>query len=365
MKFFCPVPNNSLRKFIFHQWLLILSIFGLVATSIYTRHIPHLSTKEYEVLFLLYVLFIAIKGMENSGLIRYVAIYFETGNFIPLKLIIATFLLSMFVTNDISLMVMVPITILLNIDKKDIIIILEALAANAGSALTPIGNPQNLYIYWFYNIKPIDFFSTILPFTIIFLVFLILISIFIDKKISVINNKIKIKVKNIAYFYVTIFIVLILCVLHLLPIQFGLIVVLFALIFDRDSLKIDYVLLIVFWCFFGVAENIKYIIVDYIKHPNHIFILSATISQLMSNVPAALVLAKFTKQWKALLWGTNVGGFGNIIGSLANLIAYRLYLSTNIRNFAQVRDFTLKFLFLGYIAFFLGIGLYFCLYRVL
>jgi len=86
-------------------------------------------------------------------------------------------------------------------------------------------------------------------------------------------------------------------------------------------------------------------------------LLSAAASQFISNVPAVLLLAKATTQWQALLWGANVGGFGSLVGSLANLIAYKLYIRHENTNNTAL--FTAKFFIIGYAAFFVGVSLYF------
>ena len=100
-----------------------------------------------------------------------------------------------------------------------------------------------------------------------------------------------------------------------------------------------------------------------LENAGHIFIFSALASQVISNVPATLLFAKFTTQWKALLWGANVGGFGSLVGSLANLIAYRLY--TSHKDTHNPAAFTTKFIIIGYLAFFIGIGLYFGMEKIL
>ena len=107
----------------------------------------------------------------------------------------------------------------------------------------------------------------------------------------------------------------------------------------------------------------KHILASSLENAGHIFIFSALSSQIISNVPAALLISKFTTQWEALLWGTNVGGFGSLVGSLANLIAYKFYISQENTN-NQVASFTIKFVILGYIAFFIGIGLYFGMQKI-
>ncbi|NOY59099.1 MAG: hypothetical protein GXO75_09220 [Calditrichaeota bacterium] len=342
---------------ILKEWLLFASAVGLIVTSIYFHHIPSFSVEEIQVIFILAVLFIAVKGLEHSGLILRLSQLLEKGKFISVKLVVATFLLSMLVTNDIALIVIVPLTLLLDTNRKDILVIFEALAANAGSALTPFGNPQNLFIYWFYGIRPETFILSIAPFSVAFLIILVVMSLLIRTS----NNKVSyiepIKIKYTAFVYGALLLSLILAVLHILPVLIGVLVIIYAAVFDRKSLKIDYMLLLTFICFFGLAENMKSIFSSDIEHSGHIFIFSALVSQVISNVPATLLFAKFTAQWKALLWGSNVGGFGSLMGSLANLIAYRLYIKHESTN--NMASFTIKFMVLGYIAFFIGLGLYF------
>jgi len=141
-------PQGTFIDYILKEWLLVASGTGLVLTSIYTKHFPGYSVQDLQVLFILFVLFIAVNGLQQSGLILKIARVLEQGKAIPLKLILATYFLSMLVTNDVALIVIVPLTLSLKIDRKD---------TNAGSALTPFGNPQNLFIYWFYEVNPVAF----------------------------------------------------------------------------------------------------------------------------------------------------------------------------------------------------------------
>jgi Na+/H+ antiporter NhaD/arsenite permease-like protein len=134
---------------------------------------------------------------------------------------------------------------------------------------------------------------------------------------------------------------------------------LFVAIFDRKVLIIDYSLLIVFIFFFGLADNIRFVLNAAINSSEHVFLFSALISQLISNVPAALLFSKYTIQWKALLWGVSVGGFGSLFGSLANLIAYKIFI--NHKSTSNSGVFTVKFLLIGYLAFFISVALYFVL----
>ncbi len=196
----------------------------------------------------------------------------------------------MLVTNDVALIVIVPLTLTLDINRKDILVILEALAANAGSALTPFGNPQNLFIYWFYNINAEAFITAIAPFSLVFLILLVLASLLIRTS----NNKVlpveAAKIKYSVFIYGALLLTVILAVLHVLPVQAEFIVIIYAVIFDRNSLRIDYALLLTFACFFGLAENIQGIFAANVEHSGHIFIFSALLSQAISNVPATLLL---------------------------------------------------------------------------
>ncbi|MCD6201090.1 MAG: hypothetical protein J7K46_04690, partial [Bacteroidales bacterium] len=139
------------------------------------------------------------------------------------------------------------------------------------------------------------------------------------------------------------------------------VVILFALIFDRKALRVDYALLFSFLFFFGIADNLRTMLASEISHSGHIFLLSALASQVMSNVPATLLFAKFTSNWQALLWGANAGGFGSLFGSLANLIAYKIYVTHEDANNTAI--FAARFLLMGYVALLVSIGLYFLLHQ--
>ncbi len=348
---------GGIYEFILREWLLLAAAAGLVLTSVYTGRLPAVSGAEVEILVLLLALFMVVKGWEGSGFLNYLAAALERGGHPALRLVIATFLLSMFVTNDAALVVMVPLALALDIRRKDLLVILLALAANAGSALTPIGNPQNLFIYWFYGIAPGSFMAAIAPFTGVFLVLLSLAALLVPAARPATAERDRIKVDRTAYAHGILLVVVLLVVLRLLPAWFALTVVPFGLLFDRRCLRIDFTLLLTLALFFGLADNLKSLFMSEMGRQDHVFLFSALASQVMSNVPAALLFSRFTDQWPALLWGVSVGGFGSLFGSVANLIAYRLYVAhVGMRRSVP---FVIKFLAVGYAAFFIGAGLYF------
>ena len=334
----------------------MIALVGLVVSSAWAGRIPTISTTELQVLFILFVLLVTVKGLEHGGLFSRLAWRMEMGKAVPLKLVATTFMFSMLITNDVALIVVVPLTLLLKVEKKDILVILEAVAANAGSALTPIGNPQNLYIYWYYGIEPVQFMAAIAPLSMAFFVILALASTALrtgNRRAAAPAPDVD---KRLTRGFISLLLIAILMVLHVLPLYAGIAVVAGALLLKPASLRIDYGLLTAFLCFFGITENLEKLTAPVITGANEVFMLSALSSQIISNVPAALLFAKFTQQWQALLWGTNAGGFGSLVGSLANLIAYRLYITDG--RTAGRRSFTIKFLLIGYGAFFISMGLY-------
>ncbi|HFD81595.1 MAG TPA: hypothetical protein ENK05_14575 [Gammaproteobacteria bacterium] len=353
------MPQRVFPDFLLREWLFLGSVAGLVLTSIYRGRIPSYSIGDAEVVFVLGTLFIAVKGLERSGLLAWLSARIEKGRFLALKLVATTFFLSMLVTNDVALVALVPLTLALDVRRRDLLVILEALAANAGSALTPFGNPQNLFIYWFYGLDPAEFIATIAPFSLLFLVLFVLFALWIRVPAVAVSSRSPVLAGRRALVYGGLLLTVILTVLRLLPVETGLVVLVYALLFDRGSLRIDYALLFTLVCFFGITDNLKSLLEASLAHSGHIFLFSALSSQLISNVPAALLFADFTDQWRALLWGTSVGGFGGLLGSLANLIAYKLYTASE--STGDSAAFTAKFMLFSYVAFFIGIAQFFLL----
>ncbi len=342
--------------FILKEWLLVASGVGLALTSLLTMRLPRFSEDELGVLLILFALFMTVKGLQESGLIANVARRIEQGRAIPLKLVLGTFFLAMLMTNDVALVVMVPLTLSLQIRRKDIIVILEALAANAGSALMPFGNPQNLYLYWHYRVGPVDFISTIAPFSLAFLVLLAGAAWVAKTENSAAAGTSLPTIHRIAWGFSVLFLILILVILHVLPLFVAVLVILAAAALDRRALRVDYAILVTFLLFFGITDNLRYILTAELHQAGHVFLLSALISQFISNVPAALLFAEFTPHWQALLWGVNAGGFGSLVASLANLIAYKFYLADGQTKAPFV--FTIKFMAMGFMALAIAILLY-------
>ena len=337
------------------EWLLVIAALGLLLTSLYLRRWPAYSRSDLEVLYILWMLFIITTGLRRHGVLGRIAVRIEQGRWIAAKLVVVTFLFSMLVTNDVALLAIVPLTMLLHIEEKAWLVILEALAANAGSALSPFGNPQNLFIYWHYGVPFPDFVRQIAPFAIVFLAFLSVGALALRGKGHPVPTAEPRPLSPSAYFYLGALALFTLVILRVLPLYVGLAIIAYVLVLDRGSLRVDYFLLATFACFFGFTDNLRILLAGVLAHPHHTFLLAALLSQLISNVPTALLLADFTPHWHSLLWGVSVGGFGNLIASLANLIAYRLYVRQERHG---ARGFLIRFHVVGYLAFLAGVILY-------
>ncbi len=313
----------------------------LLLFSIAFHRFPRYTFDDFLVVFFLLSLMVVVKGLERSGVVTlFAAKLSKWGGWAT---ILATAILSAFVTNDIALIVMITITLSMDIDKKDkeLLVILETIAANGFSSLTPFGNPQNIFIYIHYKLSPLDIPLAVwsLP------VFVLVVSMVLSKGIKAKEND-AFSLKKRGFVHLAAFATVLLCVLKILPFYVAGIVLIGYIFFDAKSFKVDYPLLLAFVFFFGLTDLIAKT-VNISLEGWRLFISSSIFSQFISNVPAALSFADFTGDWKALLWGVNVGGFGFILASMANLIAFRMY------------RFSLKrFHFYSFVMFFAGVVVY-------
>lgn len=343
---------SKVKHYIQAETVLVISgLAAIVSMFFIPPSINYINYIDFRVLGLLFCLMAVVAGFQKTGIFLLLSekILDRVANTrsLSLVLVLLCFFSSMWITNDVALITFVPFAILVLTltDQKQLIIIvvvLQTVAANLGSMLTPVGNPQNLYLYSYYNIPIISFLSITLPFTIISLFLLCIASFFIKKEhlSFVLSPKEKTDKKQPYFiaFYCGLFLICLACVIRLIDYRITLFLVIGGiLIFDRSLLKkVDYSLLLTFVCFFLFVGNIGNIPV--IKETLAIFIsnrelpVSILASQIISNVPAAVLLSAFTTNYKSLLIGTNLGGLGTLVASLASLISYKFYCKTEGTN---------------------------------
>lgn len=349
--------NNILNKLLnVCKSDIVFTIAFLAAILSSLVAMPKISYIDFKVLACLFNLMIVIKAFEKQKLLDKFAVSLINKcsdiHKLSLILVLLCFFCSMLITNDVALITFVPLTIIIsNKCKINVgnIIILETLAANIGSSLTPMGNPQNLYIFSKYNLSISQFFSTLVFFTLIGVAWLLILSFRLkNEPIKVSLNTIYSESRIKTLIWLVLFIIIILSVFSIINFKIAFILTIFStFVLDKKLiLEVDYLLLMTFISFFIFIGNISNISLVNIYMQNCLssntstYVASIALSQLISNVPCSILLSKFTGNWKALLLGVNIGGIGTLIASLASVISYKLYVKDNPN---EVKQYLLKF----------------------
>ena len=342
--------------------LAVISIFFVSPSKNYISYI------DFRVLALLFCLMAVVRGFSSIGVFTRLGTMLLTHvhslRMLSALFIFLCFFFSMLITNDVALITFVPFTILvlsMAEQKKFLIpvIVLETIAANLGSMLTPLGNPQNLYLYTISGLSIGAFVRIMLPYSFVSAILLLIFILFLPKDTvstataantanstntvtasntsNVICEAVKARINSRILFtaYLILFLLCLLTVLHILPYQIMFLLVLTGfLLLDYRVLKdVDYFLLLTFLCFFIFIGNMKQIslvhelISKLLVH--HEVLMGIGASQIISNVPAAILLSGFTDDYSALLIGVNLGGLGTLIASLASLISFKFYTNSN------------------------------------
>lgn len=329
-------------KFMKAQPVLVIAFILAVATMfIVPPDREYIGYCNRTVLIELFALMAAVAGLRSIGIFDTVTrvILQKTGTVRRLGavMILICFFSAMLVTNDVALITFVPLTLLIYSNIKDdksliLTIVLESAAANLGSMMTPVGNPQNLFLYDKYGLTAMTFVKTMLPVGALGLAAVLLLTLFLPKDKCEAPKRSEAKLPVIkAAVYTGVFVLCIAAVFRLVQDWVCLIAAIAAaLICDvKLLLKIDYILLATFVCFFVFVGNIARIdaVSEYFSGilTGRELIVSALLSQVISNVPAAVMLAEFTDNGTQLLLGVDIGGFGTIIASMASLIAFQIY----------------------------------------
>ena len=320
--------------------LIIAFVLAIISSFFVKPSWDYLNYIDFTTLALLFCLMLIVNGLQSIKLFEQVAIYFlkkmKTTRQLDILLVGLCFFFSMFITNDVALITFVPLAIIvlkmLKMENRIVhVVVLQTIAANLGSMCTPIGNPQNLFLYTYFKMSLGDFLIAIIPFV---LISFGLIAIHIVKKQ---DEKIKTPTlhqkddTNIVYLwiYLIMFGLCLLSVLHLISIFYLLpIICLGCFYLDKKTLiRVDYNLLLTFVGFFIFIGNLKNIdiISQFLSQlvANNEIAVSVICSQIFSNVPATILLSGFTKNVHDLLIGVNIGGLGTLIASMASLISYK------------------------------------------
>lgn len=360
---------TKIKNFINNEAVLIISLLLMIGSIFFVpvskQYIDYI---DFKTLALLFCLMAVTSSLKECGVFENLSKKLiksaNTSRKLYIVLVLLCFLFSMIITNDVALITFVPFTLItlkMSSQSKRAIFFISSLtvAANLGSMITPIGNPQNLYLFSKFNMTLSDFLKPIFPYWVLSLILLMIMGIFAgNEKITINDSKTELKDKKKIITYIILFLITLLCVFRFIPYYIVLAAaVIYMLIFDRNNLKrIDHSLIFTFvflFIFIGNLGNIQSI-AQYFKeiidtNETEVGILA---SQIFSNVPACILLSGFTDNSSALLIGVNLGGLGTLIASMASLISFKFIKKEGINTKKYLTIFTvinIVFLALNYL----------------
>ena len=334
----------------FKQETVLCAAFALAVVSMFfvCPDKEYLGYVDFRTLALLFCLMSVMAGLQKSGVFQCVAQTLlgkvRKAWQLVLILVLLCFFSSMLVTNDVALITFVPFSLIVlgmigPEGKRQLavpVVVLQTIAANLGSMLTPIGNPQNLYLYGKAGLSFGSFVLLMLPYAAMALVVIVVwslvqsrayhgpVQVSFSEKAQISGSSVHLAV------YAALFVLALLTVARVVPYGVTLVATIAALlVMDRSIFsRVDYSLLLTFVGFFIFIGNIgrlpafSQMLQQVVSR--HEILAGVAASQVISNVPAALLLSGFTEDLSALIIGVNLGGLGTLIASMASLISYKL-----------------------------------------
>ena len=330
-------------SFIKKNAVLFIALFAAGITCIFVPpDVSYIGYFDFKTLSCLFATLAVVCALRNIRFFRILAskivTVFKTTRSAVLALVYITFIGSMLIANDMALITFLPLGyyVLKSTNNRQYMaftFIMQNIAANLGGMLTPFGNPQNLYLFSYFNIPTIEFMGIMLLPFLIAIALITICCLFVEKEVLELQNAetTKLNVPR-TIIYGILFFISISMVFSAVPYLYGLVLVLAVLlIMDRKAiLQVDYGLLLTFCAFFVFAGNMARI-------PSVQTLLGGLIQkdtllygflscQFISNVPSAVLLSKFSQNYAELLVAVNIGGAGTLIASLASLITYKEFI---------------------------------------
>ena len=322
----------------------VSALLAVVSMLLVPPDSGYLLYPDYRTLALLFCLMAIVAGFRSLGVFERMgrSLLRRAASLRSLSgiLVLLCFFCSMVITNDVTLLTFVPFTLLVfqmtgREEQVLFVVVLETLAANLGSMATPIGNPQNLYLFSAAGLSAGQFARAVLPYAAVSLV--LLLAALLLQPAEPLGNAVPqdgappAPAPGKLLPFLGLLALCLLVVFRLLPYGAALAaVILVVLAVDRKLFRsVDYFLLLTFLCFFIFIGNLKRIpevngLLRFLVEGHELWagILG---SQIISNVPAAILLSGFTEDYAALLTAVNLGGLGTLIASLASLISFKFF----------------------------------------
>lgn len=330
---------QKLLKFVKKQPVLCIAALAAAVSACLVppdrTYLDYFDLKTLTCLFLTLAVICALRNIKFFSLLSE-RVVLLTGNLrvLVLALVYITFIGSMIIANDMALITFLPLSLFAlqttdNEDSMAYVFILQNISANLGGMLTPFGNPQNLYLYSYFNIPTGEFTAIMLPPFLLAVAMLTAACFLVKRKPLQLKKRLEEKLnRGRAALYLALFAFSILIVFRLVPYWIGLLLIPAVLIpADRSALKnVDYALLLTFVMFFIFAGNMSRLeavhrVLSTLLSREPLLVSIAS-CQVISNVPTAILLSRFTENYRALLLGVNIGGTGTLISSLASLITF-------------------------------------------
>lgn len=343
---------DKIKEFVKKEVVLCVAlVLAVVSAFIVPPDAEYIGYIDFHTLAILFCLMGVMAGFRYIGMFQWIAgkllkkVQKPSG--IVMLLVMLCFFFSMLITNDVALITFVPFTFVVGkmlgeeTYKRMVLptVVLQTIAANLGSMLTPIGNPQNLYLYGLSGMSLVEFVKIMLPYSVASLVLLVVCSLVFGLKLekgkaagsvtSLEQGITPADKKGSLVIYLVLFIMCLLTVAQILPLWITFVAVVAGIVVTeyKELAHIDYALLLTFVAFFVFIGNMGRIpafaslLQSLITGNEELVAILA--SQCISNVPAALLLSGFTTDVPALMIGTNLGGLGTLIASMASLISYK------------------------------------------
>ena len=330
--------SKAIRFFKKNTVFCVAALAAFITAFFVPPDAEYLSYFDFRTLACLFLTLAVVSALGNVKFFTILArkLVLLSGNLrrLFLLLVVITFVGSMIIANDMALITFLPLGYFaLSVTKNDkfmaYLFILQNISANLGGMLTPFGNPQNLYLYSFFEIPTAEFTAIMLPPFLLAIAMLAVFCFFVKpEKLSFHEDfPEKFHVKK-TFLYMVLFAFSLLIVFRIIPFWLGLAVIPAVLFFvDKDALyEVDYSLLGTFFFFFIFSGNLARI--DAVNEffsfllEKDALIVSTLSCQFISNVPSAILLSRFTSDYHSLLLGVNIGGTGTLIASLASLITF-------------------------------------------
>ena len=318
--------------------VLLISISTIFFVPIDKEYLGYF---QWDTIACIFMILLIVAGLNNIGFFqktaRILVKKFKNTRAIIMCLIFITYISALINANDMALLTFLPLSYAVlkytdNLKYCAFTFVMQNIASNLGGMITPIGNPQNLYIYSYYNLSILEFFRIMFLPTLFALILIIAVCMFVKKTPISFDekndNKIDIR-KAVAYFLMFVFVILV--VLRVVNYVVGLVaIVVLMLAFDwRAFLKVDYTIPLTFVCFFIFSGNLARIpaVMNLLTSllEKSTYLASYVSCQLISNVPTAVLMSKFTTNYAELLVSVNVASLGIIFSSLSGIISLKEY----------------------------------------